>query len=122
MILMSRHQTTVNSEDEFEENHSTKWKKGKTPVVLLSDLFTVQELLFEEEGEKKVKEETSKELEMPLKEESKAESNTSLNEVRIEKELEIANELTLLADSYDVLICETQLQHPSCSLCDVSLC
>lgn len=118
---MSRHQTTLNSEDEFEENHSTKWKKGKTPVVLLSDLFTEQELLFEEEGEKKVKEETTKELEIPSKEESKAESEISLNEVRIEKELEMANELTLLADNYDILICETHLQHPACSFCDVSL-
>lgn len=115
-VVMIRHQTTVNSEDEFEENHpTTKWKKGKSPVVLLSDLFTEQELLFEEEGKKIVKEESKKELGVS----SKEESEITINEVRTEKELEIANELTALADSYDILICETQLQHPTCSFCDV---
>lgn len=121
-VVMIRHQTTVNSEDEFEENHpTTKWKKGKSPVVLLSDLFTEQELLFEEEGKKIVNEESKKELGVSSKEESESESESeiTINEVRTEKELEIANELTALADSYDILICETQLQHPTCSFCDV---
>ena len=148
-----------NSEDEFEEHSTGKWKRGKSSMLLLSDLFSGKDNeLFESEEKKseivKEKETDKKETEIETETETDSETETetetetdsetetetetdSETEIEIsessdddievieEKELssmnETIDELLFLADCYDYLICESQLQQRNSTIIQVYL-
>lgn len=134
-----------NSEDEFEEHSTGKWKRGKSSMLLLSDLFSGKDNeLFESEEKKSeiVKEKESDKKETKTDSETETETETdsetdSETEIEIsessdddidiveEKELssmnETIDELLFLADCYDYLICESQLQQRNSTIIQVYL-
>ena len=122
-----------NSEDEFEEHSTGKWKRGKSSMLLLSDLFSGKNNeLFESEEKKseivKEKESDKKETETETDSETEIEISESSDddiEVIEEKELssmnETIDELLFLADCYDYLICESQLQQRNSTIIQVYL-
>ena len=122
-----------NSEDEFEEHSTGKWKRGKSSMLLLSDLFSGKDNeLFESEEKKseivKEKETDKKETETETDSETEIEISESSDddiEVIEEKELssmnETIDELLFLADCYDYLICESQLQQRNSTIIQVYL-
>ena len=130
-----------NSEDEFEEHSTGKWKRGKSSMLLLSDLFSGKDNeLFESEEKKseivKEKESDKKETETDSETETETETDSETEieisessdddiEVIEEKELssmnETIDELLFLADCYDYLICESQLQQRNSTIIQVYL-
>ena len=126
-----------NSEDEFEEHSTGKWKRGKSSMLLLSDLFSGKDNeLFESEEKKSeiVKEKESDKKETETETETETDSETEIEisessdddiEVIEEKELssmnETIDELFFLADCYDYLICESQLQQRNSTIIQVYL-
>ena len=130
-----------NSEDEFEEHSTGKWKRGKSSMLLLSDLFSGKDNeLFESEEKKseivKEKESDKKETETETETETDSETDSETEieisessdddiEVIEEKELssmnETIDELLFLADCYDYLICESQLQQRNSTIIQVYL-
>ena len=128
-----------NSEDEFEEHSTGKWKRGKSSMLLLSDLFSGKDNeLFESEEKKseivKEKESDKKETETDSETETETDSETEIEisessdddiDIVEEKELssmnETIDELLFLADCYDYLICESQLQQRNSTIIQVYL-
>ena len=126
-----------NSEDEFEEHSTGKWKRGKSSMLLLSDLFSGKDNeLFESEEKKseivKEKETDKKETETETETETDSETEIEISEssdddidIIEEKELssmnETIDELLFLADCYDYLICESQLQQRNSTIIQVYL-
>ena len=90
-----RPSSTIHSEDEFQE--ASKWKKGKTSLILLTDLFTENDLFTDEPPSSPI-------------EEKQAVFGDQEDQGDQENQEKMAATLEDLANSYEHLICATQLQ------------
>lgn len=82
----------VCSEDEFEE--SSKWKRGKSPVIPLSELFVDDDLFVIPPS--------------PIEEQE----HCVMNDIS-EQDTTMVSVMEELADNYEYLMCESQLQTPT---------